>query len=135
MLTVKVTRRFSAALVRVRAGLLGLERAGAAHRQQMGRDPRAPQHGPDDLGARRAEGEIRCLVARRIRMADDHHAHRKAQALATWISSLNSPATRIEHGILAMRGPRRIRVEGDDVRLDGVAQADERRILNVLESA
>ena len=131
MLTVKVTRRLIACSWPA-AGLHGLERSGAAHEQQIGSDPPRPQHRPDDLGARGAERQIRRLLARGIRMADDHHAHGKAEAPRDPDQLAQLAGNGIELGVLARRGPGRTRVETDDVRLDGVAQANERRILNVL---
>ena len=57
----------------------------------------------------------------------------KPSPLATLINSRNSIGDGIEHEVLTRRRFWRIRFEVDDVRLDGIAQANECRILNVRE--
>src|SRR5690348_6967571 len=54
------------------AHLLGLERACAAHRKKVGRDPARFQHRAHDLGARSGESKVGGLLPCRIGMPDDH---------------------------------------------------------------
>ena len=103
-----VTLRFIAAVGAAVGSLHGFEWTGAAHGQQFRSDAPRLEHGADDLGSSRAEGQVRRFVAVGIRVAGNHHADRETKTVRHAHQLAELVGNSIQRGVLAPCGPVRI---------------------------